>query len=181
MLNRLNDRQRQLVADNHNLIYKFLSLRNLDVNDIEDWYGVAATGLCKAGIIFDSTRGVRFSSLAFICMENEVRREFRRIYKHEIPDVISLECTVIGTNDITLGELIPDSTDYEEMVDFNDAMCRALDEMSDKGRDIVNKIIAGAEKTEVARLFGISRTAVYNTYHSFIRKLKKYLEIDITD
>lgn len=112
MLNRLNDAQRQLVADNHNLIYKYLDGKHLSMDSVEDWYGAAAVGLCKAGIIFDKTRGLKFSTLAFVCMENEVRGVLRRISKYETHNVLSLDYPIDETETLTFGDLIPDECNY---------------------------------------------------------------------
>ena len=48
--------QRDMVADNHNLIYGVLNKHNLCV---EDWYGCAAVGLCRAAQSYDPGRGIR--------------------------------------------------------------------------------------------------------------------------
>ena len=37
----LNNAQRKLVEDNHNLIYSFLNSRHLSLDAVEDWYGTA--------------------------------------------------------------------------------------------------------------------------------------------
>ena len=43
----LNDEQRKLVADNHNLIYQYLIDNNLPQ---DEYYDIAAIGLCKAAL-----------------------------------------------------------------------------------------------------------------------------------
>ena len=42
----------RLVENNHNLIYKFLRNHNLE----DDWYDVAAIGLCKAANNYNSDK-----------------------------------------------------------------------------------------------------------------------------
>jgi RNA polymerase sigma factor, sigma-70 family len=71
---KLTDGQSALVAENHNLIYAFLRKRNLLC---DDFYGVAATGLCKAAGTYDPDRGLAFSTYAYACMANEVRQDMR--------------------------------------------------------------------------------------------------------
>ena len=41
----LNEQQRKLAEENHNLIYKFASIKHAD---LEEFYGVFAIGLCYA-------------------------------------------------------------------------------------------------------------------------------------
>lgn len=66
--------QRDMVADNHNLIYGVLNKHNLC---IEDWYGCAAVGLCRAAQSYDPGRGFTFSSYAYAVMLNEIRHHLR--------------------------------------------------------------------------------------------------------
>ena len=46
----MTDYQKQLVTDNHNLIYRFLQKEKLNM---EDWYDLAAIGMCKAAKTFN--------------------------------------------------------------------------------------------------------------------------------
>lgn len=73
MNKKMNDAQRKLAEDNHNLIYSFLSNHNLSLDAVEDWYGTAAIGLCKAALFFDESCETEFSALAYACMESEIR------------------------------------------------------------------------------------------------------------
>lgn len=69
---KLNKEQQKLVSDNHDLIYRFLNVRRLSMDAVEDWYGAAAVGLCKAAYIYDSKSGCDFETLAYIAMNNEL-------------------------------------------------------------------------------------------------------------
>ena len=46
----MTDYQKQLVTDNHNLIYRFLQKEKLNM---EGWYDLAAMGRCKAAKTFN--------------------------------------------------------------------------------------------------------------------------------
>ena len=67
--------QQKLIEDNHNLIYGVLKEYNLDR---EDWYDIAAIGLCKAAISYDNSIG-EFSTLAYRYIHNEILHEYRRM------------------------------------------------------------------------------------------------------
>ena len=45
---KLNDEQRKLVEQNHNLIYSAMTKCGIRRQDFDDYYGFAAIGLCKA-------------------------------------------------------------------------------------------------------------------------------------
>ena len=66
---KLNTEQRKLVEDNHDLIYGFMTKYRLDFST---WYDICAIGLCKAGMAYDGSN--RFSTLAYHCMHNEVKK-----------------------------------------------------------------------------------------------------------
>ena len=57
--------QERLVIDNHKLIYEYMWKHHMYEDDVEDWYGLCAIGLCKAALIYTPARGVQFSTLAF--------------------------------------------------------------------------------------------------------------------
>lgn len=65
----LTDDQRQLVAENHNLIYSFLHQHKLPVDD--DNYSLAAIGLCKAACCYNPEKGA-FSTIAYYGMYSEI-------------------------------------------------------------------------------------------------------------
>lgn len=70
----ITNEQQQVIEENHNLIYSFLQKYNLSV---DDWYGLAAIGLCKAAITYKN--GVSsFSTYAYKCMFTTVWSEKRK-------------------------------------------------------------------------------------------------------
>ena len=67
--------QEILVIENHNLIYYFIHKYNLS---IEDYYDICAIGLCKAANTYDDKKGIKFSTYAGVCIENEIKQELRK-------------------------------------------------------------------------------------------------------
>ena len=76
-MKQLNKTQQKLVEDNHNLIYSFMNKNKLSFDAVEDWYGTCAVGLCKAALIFNPNKNIAFSTLAYVCMANEMKLVFR--------------------------------------------------------------------------------------------------------
>ncbi|HAU86909.1 MAG TPA: hypothetical protein DCW90_15890 [Lachnospiraceae bacterium] len=111
----LNDKQRKLVEDNHNLIYSFLNKHELHSRE---WYDVCAIGLCRAALHYNGSS--QFSTFAYKCMLNEVRKVMRisRTQK-SVPDseTISLSTEVRIVCDkttYTLDEFIPSKSNTED-------------------------------------------------------------------
>lgn len=67
----LNDEQRKLVADNHNLIYQYLIDNNLPQ---DEYYDIAAIGLCKAALEYDTSKGA-FSTYVYRAIKNNISRD----------------------------------------------------------------------------------------------------------
>lgn len=92
---KLNTEQRKLVEENHNLIYSFLNKQALS---IDEWYDVCAIGLCQASLNFNGD--TKFSTFAYKCMLNSVRRTMRRDKKSlSGAEVLSLSTEVSLSNE----------------------------------------------------------------------------------
>lgn len=171
----LNDAQRKLVEDNHNLIYSFLNSRHLSLDATEDWYGTAAIGLCKAALNFDESRGAKFATLAYICMDNEVRMVMRNNRKCIVPDC-SLEYEYgEGSGVMSLADIIQDSHDCYYTVYLNDAVQIATRNLSDRDKKILSMIINdGKTHREIAKLYNLSQPTVSRIYGRFIKQIRDY-------
>lgn len=66
----LNNEQRKLVEDNHNLIYQYLIDNNLPQ---DEYYDIAAISLCKAALKYDTSKGA-FSTYVYRAIGNNISR-----------------------------------------------------------------------------------------------------------
>jgi DNA-directed RNA polymerase specialized sigma subunit len=73
MIQKLNAEQKQLVADNHNLIYGYAHKKKLD---LDEYYDILALGLCRAALSFDSNKS-SFQTYAYMIMGSEVNAHRR--------------------------------------------------------------------------------------------------------
>lgn len=119
MLKQLTAEQQQLVIENHNFIYFFLRKNNLT----DDWYDIAAIGLCKAARAFDKEKEIKFASFAYVCMRNEFFMEYRKHKRQNKNIVASLDD--ITFENLTYADVIPDSycfeTDLDSIISFEQA------------------------------------------------------------
>lgn len=176
----LNQEQSRLVEKHHNLIYDFLKKRGLYDDDSEDWYGVSALGLCKAAMAFDPSREIKFSVLAFVCMENEVRQVKRKL-RQQIRDLDSLEqmCYVSdGNASCTLLDRIADPSDFTEDVAISIAIDDSLASSTNKKREIIELFFMHNWKQEkIAHKYGISTSYVSHIVNAFSKSVKSNLNI----
>mgnify|MGYP001006295940 CR=1 FL=1 len=174
MTKTLNDNQRKLVEDNHNLIYSFLNSRHLSLDSVEDWYGTAAIGLCKAAMVYDESIGSKFTTLAYICMDNEVRQIMRKNKKSIIPSV-SLDDAVSGADGCYLSDIIPDEHDIMESIYINDALNIAYKKLNERDRLIIDMIVnQGLTHDAIAKKFRVSQPTVSRIYCKFLKTIKEY-------
>lgn len=176
---KLNEAQKKLVEENHNLIYSFLKHRNLSLNSIEDWYGTAAIGLCKAAMLYDESRGFKFSTLAYVCMEREVISVKRREYKN-MQAAISLDDKVITKDgSCPLSEVIPSPNDNFMSVYVNDVIEKAFENMSTRDKSVVDMVMNhNMTQKRIADNFGMSRQSINNIYRKFIANIRESFDKD---
>lgn len=173
----LNDTQRKLVEDNHKLIFSFLNNHNLSLDAVDDWYGTAAIGLCKAALTFDESRGIKFTTLAYVCMDNEVRHILRKNRKNIISTIslnteVSSEC-----ENCFLIDAIPDNRDCYNSIYLNDAIESAICKLSDRNKEIIDLIVSyDMTSSEIASKFGVSRQAISLVYCRFIKSIRDYFK-----
>ena len=172
----LNNAQRKLVEDNHNLIYSFLNSRHLSLDSVEDWYGTAAIGLCKAALAFDESRGVKFTTLAYICMDNEVRLTLGKNRKN-VTAVASVDDEIVADDSgCFLTDVIPDKRDFYYPVYLNDAIEIATRSLNDRDKQIVDLIMNhGLSYSAVAIKFGVSQPTASRVYNKFLNKIREQL------
>lgn len=171
----LNDTQRKLVEDNHNLIYSYLHSHNLSLDAIEDWYGTAAIGLCKAALVYDENRGAKFSTLAYICMDREVKLIMRKS-KRSVRATMSLDAELTsGDGGCYLTDLVADPYDFTSTIFINDAIRIATEGLSSRDKTIIHMIVdLGMSQKKISDQFGISQAMVSRIYKKYMGKIRDY-------
>lgn len=175
----MTEEQKKLVEENHNLIYSCLRRNGWQV---EEYYDVAAIALCNAAMNYNSEHGSPFVTYAWSCMMYAVFKEIDKANcDKRIPsDKLSSINRVMYNNEhgeqVEFLEIVRSNDDLE-----NDSILRAsVDEflnnekMTDRDREICKLLIMGYEHTEIAKMYGCSRSNI-----SMIKmKFKRYLEGD---
>ena len=155
----LNEEQRKLVEENHKLIFDLAYKRNLN---LEVWYGDLAIGLCKAGLIFDPSQNCKFSTLAYACMNNEiknVRRNNRS--KNRIPEELILSFDMPYETDDGTVDLLEFIEDKDRMALDNIVFYQQVyDDYSERDKRIIGLLTQGYTQKEIASQFGYSHQNV---------------------
>jgi RNA polymerase sigma factor (sigma-70 family) len=153
--------QQKLVEDNHNMIYSFLNKYNLSHND---WYDLAAIGLCKAAMAFKEDVS-KFSTFAYKCMFNSVFHEKRRetqmgtIPEHKLS---YYEEGIEGEDgeDMTLFDTLASSDNTENDSIVNIQIHKLMNNATDKDKKLISLIMDGYTQKEIGNIIGCSQTHV---------------------
>lgn len=167
---KLTPAQQQLVEDNHNLIYGFLREYNLSQ---DEYYDLAAIGLCKAAQSFNSNRKSKFSYYAYLVMLTEVKMYWRKERKCVKPSC-SLDDIVLNGDhvNVSLAEIIADPNDTSAYITTPiDRLCTELAKHNERYPTILYMTCQGYTQKEIGLRFGLKQTSI----SKLIKKMKEVI------
>lgn len=156
----------QFVTENHNLIYAFLKANDLDV---EEYYDVAAIGLCKAAQAYDESKGFMFSTFAYQCMRNEWWRLGRRLLSRN-PDGVKL-CSLSRFEDGDEDRIkeLCDRVDFTEYIESEADAERFIRSLNECEAHILRSMIDGKSTYEIAKDLGYTHQWI----SCIVKKIRK--------
>ena len=173
---RMTDEQRKMVEQNHNLIYDFLYKQNLDT---EEYYDIAAIGLCEAAIKYDSKRS-KFSTFAYRCMKSEVNHYHAyNTRKRRIPaDHIYSYDILLNDNeeecDSYIDKLFESDFNTYEIVEISISFANFSSELNDREKFIIKCFESGLNQTETAKEIGVTQQSVSQSVKKIRNKWNKF-------
>ncbi len=155
----LTEEQKELVEKNHNLIYDFAYKRN--ILNVDDWYGILATGLCKAARYYDENKGCAFSTFAFRCMDSELCDVLRRYD-------LSVNKDTLSYDDELFSKDFPDSRTWNGM-QYAIILDSLTKNLNVKEAQVLSMIVDGDTQNEIAEKMGCKQQNI--SY--YIKQIKK--------
>ena len=167
-MKQLNKTQQKLVEDNHNLIWSFMNKNKLSLNAVEDWYGTCAIAMCKAAMTYDPDRKVKFSTVAYVYMNNEMKNTLAKHSKEEM--CLSLDYDM--TEDIQLKDCIANNSDEIGELEFYMMFDKNYNQLTNRQKQIIDTCINDDGSFEdIAKLFGITKQRVGQVHKNFLDNL----------
>ena len=167
-MKQLNKTQQKLVEDNHNLIYSFMHKNKLSFDAVEDWYGTCAVGLCKAALTYNPDRNVKFNTLAYVCMSNEMKMVFRQQEK-EIKNPLSLQYNLDEEENISLQDCICSRNDEIGEIEFYTVFNKHYDKLNELHKNIISdKIYTDLTQNELRDKYNLSQGYISKIYNKFL-------------
>ena len=178
--------RKKLIEHNLRLVAHIVKKYYADENDRDDLVSIGTIGLIKAIDSFKSDKGIKLSSYASRCIENEILMFFRGAKK--TAQDISLDepiDTDRNGNTLTLLDTIAADNDIVEDIDLRLKVRRLYDVLgkvlTDREKEIIvlRYGLSGERpmvQREVARKLHISRSYISRLEKKALEKLRKQLE-----
>lgn len=158
----MTDEQKKLVEDNHSMIY--LVIRKMGL-PIEDNYDLAAIGLCKAAMNYDSEKNT-FSTFAYRCIKNEIMLDYKARNRQKrvlSENSISYDAPIMSQEEgenLSLLDQIKSNDSVE-----NEALSRVMyEELVEQLGDTDSKVLPffkrGLKQDEIAKIMGVSQASI---------------------
>lgn len=171
----LTNNDQDLACANHNLIYSFLQKYNLP---IDEYYGLAAIGLCKAAKTFCGNKA-SFSTYAYKCMFTSTFCEIRKEKRQKtIPkqNIVSYEAKISDMDDFSLSDTLSSSEDMEDEIITKTIIRDYLAASSDRNKKIILLALQGYKQREIEEKVGISQAHVSRILRSFADYIREKQE-----
>ena len=166
----------------HNLrLVAHIAKKYYAADSAEDLVSTGTIGLIKAVNTYDPARGIKFSTYASRCIENEMRMQFRR--RRRAPPVLSLQEPLENSQEggLTLMDAIPDSEPLEESLEQRDLVRRLSTRLAQlparEQRILALRYGLGGEtphtQLQTAQKLGLSRSYISRLESRALRRLQK--------
>lgn len=178
---RLTPEQAALVADNIGLVGFTLSRYRYEppkgsIFDEDDLYQTACLGLMKAARNFKPERGVAFSTYAVLSIRGVLWQFFRYYHapsRFQQQPPLALDGFIPGSDEITWRDRIADRSNFTENVTGIVRMPKAIGELSERERLVLDMYAAGVKQTEIAQMIGVSQAQVSRILRGMRRRLTR--------
>jgi RNA polymerase sigma factor (sigma-70 family) len=148
---RLNDEQKRIVEENHNLIYWIAHSKGLE---IDEWYGLLAMELCMSVISYDESKG-SLSNYYKIRCDNLVMKEYKKSMRQKRVHN--------GLQELNHDYPIDDNIDYS---------IHMAELMDNEHADVIKLKLDGYTQNEISDILGISQSKV----SKIMKKVRKNYE-----
>jgi len=155
----MNDKQKKMAEENHDLIYKVIADMNLDR---EEYYDIGAIGLCYATFGYKKNKGTKFSTYAYTCIQRHILNEIRtKKSEYKIKDYQLFyyqggdEHEDWTGNNIVLQ--LPSNDNTEKSALIRMGFKKVYNKLSDRDKTILQYYIKGYAIYEIGDIIGLTR------------------------
>lgn len=163
--------QRQLVEENHNLIYSYAKKHNLD---LERHYDLLAIGLCEAAKSYNKDKG-KFPTLAYQVMRRKVGHLIRdENAKKRCGDKDLVYYDDMANNKETISDFICKEENFEKNSVLRVQIQKCWVTLNNREREIVRHLYLGYGKEAILKKIGIGS----GSYNNDLKRIRnKFLQV----
>ena len=146
-----------------------MNKNKLSLNAVEDWYGICAIAMCKAAMTYDPDRNVKFGTVAYVYMNNEMKNTLAKHSKEEM--CLSLDY-YYDDSECYLQDCIVNNSDEIGEFEFYAIFDKNYSQLTNRQKQIIDTCINNDGSFEdIAKLLGITKQRVSQVYKSFLDNL----------
>lgn len=165
----MTPRQREIATKAHNMIYSYLRLRKLP---IDDYYDVVVFGFMEAVQQYDENKELakKYSLTTIAYRKMDDRLAAYRIYENRqkrTADVRSLEAPLVGAENMCIADTLPSKESPEQDAEANVIYLQIAAQTTPAQRAAAEARAAGYTAKEAAEHLHTTPTAIYNRIHRF--------------
>lgn len=175
----MTEEQKKLVEDNHNLIYSFIIDNHME---IDDYYDIAAIGLCNAAMNYNPEKNAQFHTYAYKCMKYEVCKAIKfenTVKRKATKEAVHYQNKDEEGEDVDRLDLMSCITGFEDDAICNVMFNEYIDKLDKKKRHILLLLNQGYTQMEIAKVFGISHQWVSQIKSDAKKALGKKFKIAV--
>lgn len=170
----MTKKQCHLVEEHHNLIYQVIINMGLQ---IEDYYDIAAIGLCKAAISYNSEHGIKFSTYAYKVIHTAILRDmldYKRQKRSGESSLVHYDCIYDEENGLTLLDVLDNKECPVEEIAVGNLLMESIESrLNDTGKHVLSLMIKGYTQKAIAQKVGCSQQNI-----SLIKKNVKQMVLE---
>lgn len=163
-MKKLTDKQRKVVEDNFAIVIHTVNKYGMRENDMSDWYGIAAEGLCIAAQKYDQGKKEgSFFNFAEAIITNMFKNEFRKNKNYKKAKELYFESQ---TEERAFCEI-------PKIIEEKDLMERCMDGMNSQTKEILTMVAKGYSTTDIINTLGVTLSKIHNAKLRLRRKVKR--------
>lgn len=159
------------MAQNHNLIYSYIHLYGIPLNE---YYDVLAIALCDAARGYDDEKG-SFSTYAYECFYNamyQTKEQEKRSASNAVDAISYEEFESFGYPDGEDGLL--DNSSYDDAI-YGVMRDELAGKMTKREREVFLYLLNGVPAADIARIFKCKKQSVFYYVEKIRKRVSAYL------
>lgn len=167
----------ELILNNQGLVYhivnKFKPSLSFYRASFEDVVGEGMIGLVKAANKFEPERGFAFATFASMCITNDILLYLRKLKRHSVARVISLDCPLENDKGDEMYIEVADPLNRYDQSDQRIVFDQIVGKLRSEDVELVLKSFAGTPQRQLAADYGCTQSYISRRIKRTVRKAQQ--------